>query len=114
MRDTFVIAQLSDIHCGSPFFDAKLLDSAVHEVLALEPDLIVIGGDLTTEGYAHEFREAAEHLAPLLGDGLRTVVIPGNHDSKNVGYLHFRDTFGHGEGAGKGDSVLQVTGGPSL
>ncbi|MGH9154338.1 MAG: metallophosphoesterase family protein [Acidimicrobiales bacterium] len=114
MRDGFVIAQLSDIHCGSPYFDAKLLDSAVREVVALAPDLVVIGGDLTTEGYAHEFREAREHLAPLLGDGMRTVVIPGNHDSKNVGYLHYRDTFGHGEGAGKGDSVLHVAGPSSL
>ncbi|HVL94202.1 MAG TPA: metallophosphoesterase [Acidimicrobiales bacterium] len=114
MRDAFVIAQLSDIHCGSPYFDAKLLESAVREVVALAPDLVVVGGDLTTEGYAHEFREAREHLAPLLTDDLRTVVIPGNHDSKNVGYLHYRDTFGHGEGAGKGDSVLHVSGGPSL
>jgi len=114
MRDTFVIAQLSDIHCGSPFFDLRLLEAAVHEVVALTPDLVVVGGDLTTEGYAHEFREAREHLAPLLADGLRTVVIPGNHDSKNVGYLHYRDTFGHGEGAGKGDSVLHVSGGPSM
>ena len=41
--------------------------------------------------------------------GLTTVVIPGNHDSKNVGYLHFRDTFGSGDLAGKGDRVLGLT-----
>lgn len=114
MRDAFLIAQLSDIHCGSPHFDRRLLDSAVHEVVALEPDVVVIGGDLTTDGYAHEFREARQHLSPLLDGDLRTVVIPGNHDSKNVGYLHYRDTFGHGVGAGKGDSVLHVGGGHGL
>jgi len=109
-----VIAQLSDLHCGSPFFDAQLLDDAVREILGLQPDLVVVGGDLTTEGYAHEFRDAKQFLQPLFDGGLRTIVIPGNHDSKNVGYLHFRDSFGTGEGAGKGDSVLQVTGGPAL
>ena len=109
-----MIAQLSDLHCGSPFFDAQLLDDAVREILGLQPDLVVVGGDLTTEGYAHEFRDAKQFLQPLFDGGLRTIVIPGNHDSKNVGYLHFRDSFGTGEGAGKGDSVLQVTGGPAL
>jgi 3',5'-cyclic AMP phosphodiesterase CpdA len=43
------------------------------------------------------------------------VVIPGNHDSKNVGYLHFRDTFGPGDVPAKGDRVVQVAGGdPSM
>ena len=57
-RDSFLIAQLSDIHCGSPFFDPQLLRHAVEEVRALAPDLVLIGGDLTTDGYAHEFRDA--------------------------------------------------------
>jgi len=28
-RDSFLIAQLSDMHCGSPFFDPQLLHHAV-------------------------------------------------------------------------------------
>jgi 3',5'-cyclic AMP phosphodiesterase CpdA len=36
------------------------------------------------------------------------VIIPGNHDAKNVGYLHFRDTFGSGDVEGKGDRVLRL------
>ena len=112
-REAFVVAQLSDLHCGSPYFDGQLLETAVSETIGLAPDLVVVGGDLTAEGYAHEFREAAEHLQPLTDAGLRVIVIPGNHDSKNVGYLHFRDTFGAGDVAGKGDSVLQLQAGPS-
>ena len=96
-RDSFLIAQLSDLHCGSPFFDPQLLHHAVEEVRAIAPDLVLIGGDLTTDGYAHEFRDAQNHLAPLLESELTTVVIPGNHDAKNVGYLHFTDSFGPGE-----------------
>jgi len=109
-RDSFLIAQLSDIHCGSPFFDPQLLHHAVEEVKAVSPDLVLIGGDLTTDGYAHEFRDAQNHLEPLLAAELTTVVIPGNHDSKNVGYLHFVDSFGPGDVPGKGDRVLHLTG----
>src|SRR5437588_269872 len=101
-REPFVIAQLSDLHCGSPYFDAKLLEAAVDETIGMAPDLVVIGGDLTAEGYAGEFRTAQTFLEPLFAAGLRTLVIPGNHDSKNVGYLHFRDTFGVGDVADKG------------
>jgi Icc protein len=109
-RDSFLIAQLSDIHCGSPFFDPQLLRHAVEEVRAVAPDLVLIGGDLTTDGYAHEFREAQSQLLPLLDSELTTVVIPGNHDAKNVGYLHFTDSFGPGDVPGKGDRVLHLTG----
>ncbi|MGH9011004.1 MAG: metallophosphoesterase family protein [Acidimicrobiia bacterium] len=109
-RDSFLIAQLSDIHCGSPFFDPQLLHHAVEEVRAVAPDLVLIGGDLTTDGYAHEFRDAQNHLEPLLEAEFTTVVIPGNHDAKNVGYLHFVDSFGPGDVPGKGDRVLHLTG----
>jgi 3',5'-cyclic AMP phosphodiesterase CpdA len=106
-REAFVIAQLSDLHCGSPYFDGELLSAGVKEVIALDPDLVVVGGDLTAEGYAHEFRDAQRHLDPLFEAGLNTLVVPGNHDSKNVGYLHFADTFGVGD-TGKGDRVIRI------
>ena len=111
-RDSFLIAQLSDIHCGSPFFDPQLLRHAVEEIRSLAPDLVLVGGDLTTDGYAHEFREAQSFLAPLLDAQLTTIVIPGNHDAKNVGYLHFVDSFGPGDVPGKGDRVLHLSGRP--
>jgi 3',5'-cyclic AMP phosphodiesterase CpdA len=104
-----LIAQLSDIHCGSPYFDSALMEAAVREVVALAPQLVLVGGDLTAEGYTNEFRAAQRHLEPLFEAGLPTVVIPGNHDAKNVGYLHFRDTFGPGDVEGKGDRVLRLT-----
>lgn len=108
-REEFVVAQLSDLHCGSPYFDADLLEAAVAETVGLHPDLVVIGGDLTAEGYAGEFRSAQRYLEPLHEAGLTVLVIPGNHDSKNVGYLHFRDTFGVGDVADKGDRVLSLS-----
>lgn len=107
-REAMLIAQLSDLHCGSPYFDAHLLHTAIEEVRAMRPDLVVVGGDLTSEGYAPEFRQAQEFLQPLFDDGLTTLVIPGNHDAKNVGYLHFADTFGPGDVPGKHDRVLKL------
>ena len=109
-RSSFLIAQLSDIHCGSPFFDPQLLRHAIEEVRTLGPDLVLVGGDLTTDGYAHEFRDAQSYLAPLFDAQLTTIVIPGNHDAKNVGYLHFVDSFGPGDVPGKGDRVLHLAG----
>jgi Icc protein len=105
-RRPFVIAQLSDIHCGSPYFDGALLKAAVEEIVALGPDLVVVGGDLTAEGYPAEFQAARRYLEPLFDQGLSVLVIPGNHDSKNVGYLHFSDAFGAGDVPDKGDRVL--------
>lgn len=110
-REALVIAQLSDLHCGSPYFDGQLLETAVSEIIGLNPDLVVVGGDLTAEGYANEFRTAQMFLEPLFTANLATLVIPGNHDSKNVGYLHFRDTFGPGDVTEKGDRVQQAIGG---
>jgi len=108
-RDHLLIAQISDIHCGSPLFDEQLLTTAVAEIRAMEPDLVLVGGDLTQEGYAPEFDMARRHLAPLLGEEFTTLVIPGNHDAKNVGYLHFGDLFGQGDVPGKYDRVLNLS-----
>lgn len=90
------IAQISDIHCGHISFDADLMNHAVDEIKALDPDLVVIAGDLTSEGYAPEYRTAKHYIDKL--DGLELIIIPGNHDLMNVGFLHFRDSFGRSEG----------------
>ncbi len=105
---SLTIAQLSDLHCGSPFFDPALLSAAVNEILDLQPDLVVVAGDLTQEGYAEEFEMARDFLRPLR-EALTTVIVPGNHDSKNVGYLHFHDHFGKGNTDSKGDFSLSLT-----
>jgi 3',5'-cyclic AMP phosphodiesterase CpdA len=91
------IVQISDIHVGSGLFRPELLEAAIEESNALEPDLVAIAGDLTMEGYRWEFEEAKGYLDRLECE--HVVVIPGNHDAKNVGYRHFEDFFGLREGA---------------
>jgi Icc protein len=85
------IAQVSDIHCGELTFDAKAMQAIVEEVNRMEPDVVVVAGDLTAAGYDWEFEEAAGWLA---GFEPPMLVIPGNHDSRNVGYIHFERLFG--------------------
>lgn len=86
------IVALSDIHCGDPRFDSKLMTLVIHEINQLGPELVVVGGDLTAAGYREQFIAAKDYLDLI--DCPRKIVVPGNHDSRNVGYLHFEDLFG--------------------
>ena len=61
-------------------FQLDRLAAVVDRVLGLEPDHILITGDLTTTALPAEFRDATRLLAPLLSDPARATVIPGNHD----------------------------------
>lgn len=103
---SYRIAQISDLHCGSQHHDPQLLADAVDEILALAPDLVIVAGDLTQEGYAEEFQAARDALRPIQ-EALTTIVVPGNHDAKNVGYVHFEDHFGKGDD-GRADTTLTV------
>jgi 3',5'-cyclic AMP phosphodiesterase CpdA len=94
-RHHLTIAHISDLHCGHVLFDAELMEHALEEIVDAGPDLVVVAGDLTSEGYAPQFRQAKRYLERL--DGIQMVVIPGNHDLMNVGFLHFRDAFGKSE-----------------
>ena len=102
----FRIAHISDLHCGSPHFVANLLDRAIMEVNDLEPDVVVCTGDLTTNGFRQEYAEARLFLDRLECETL--VVIPGNHDSRNVGYVHFEDQFGERSSVVSVDGVTFV------
>jgi Icc protein len=91
-RDQYTIAQFSDIHCGDARFDAALLEATVDEINGLKPDLVIVAGDLTAAGYREQFDEAKHYIDQLQCD--ERLVIAGNHDCRNVGYLHFEELFG--------------------
>src|SRR5881397_2315852 len=88
----FTIVQLSDLHCGQQFFLPNLLERAIAEVNEAEPDVVIISGDLTSHGFKDEYALAKRYLEGI--DCESVVVIPGNHDSRNVGYVHFEELFG--------------------
>jgi uncharacterized protein len=77
------IALLSDIHVAGPDMPPERLGEIVALVNALQPDLVVIAGDLISEKRtATRIYSAAEVIAPLgkLSAPLGVVVVPGNHD----------------------------------
>jgi Icc protein len=83
---------MSDLHVGEGLFRPELLSAAVQETNELAPDLVVVAGDLTMDGYRGEFESCKEFLDKL---ACRHVVVAmGNHDARNVGYRHFEDFFG--------------------
>lgn len=98
----FTIAHISDIHCGGPDFAPNLMERAISEINDLAPDIVVCSGDLTTFGFKPEYAQARAYLEQLECESL--VVVPGNHDARNVGYIHFEELFG------ERNSVLRVGG----
>lgn len=72
------IAHLSDIHFGA--HDPRIVDAATAWLEEKRPDLVVISGDLTQRARVEQFRQAAAWLNRLKAAGLKTLVIPGNHD----------------------------------
>ena len=100
------ICQISDIHCGSPYFIPDLLERSILEINDLEPTAVVVSGDLTDAGYRQEFEQAAEYVGHFRCENL--MVIPGNHDSRNVGYIHFERLFGERYSVIEFDEAIMV------
>jgi Icc protein len=87
------IAQISDVHFGGPLsLPAEMLQSVLERVRSVDPDVVVIAGDLTTAGYEWEYEQAAAWIEQI---EFPKVIIPGNHDATNVGYVHFDRLFGN-------------------
>lgn len=85
------IAHISDLHVGMSSFEEDVFMKAAEEINNLQPDMIILTGDLTNHGYYREFQQVARYLevfeAPLFA-------VPGNHDSRNLGYQTFEELIG--------------------
>jgi 3',5'-cyclic AMP phosphodiesterase CpdA len=66
-------------------FRLERIEQVVDQVLSLEPDHILITGDITTTALPAEFKAARRQLAPWLTDPAKVTVIPGNHDRYTSG-----------------------------
>jgi Icc protein len=85
-----IIVQLSDLHVGSQFLP-EVFETVVKEVNELNPDVIVITGDLTNEGLMKEYEKCKSLLAKF--NTKKIISISGNHDYRNTGYLLFKKFF---------------------
>ncbi len=102
----FVIAHISDMHAGSQYFVPNLMDRAVIELNELKPNIVAVTGDLTNEGFKQEYLLAKSYLDKIQCDDL--VVVPGNHDARNVGYVHFEELFGSRQSVSHKDGISVV------
>lgn len=69
------LAHLSDLHFGR--VDPALLSPLAAAVHAVQPDLVVVSGDLTQRARRAQFAAARDFLAGLPQP---RIVVPGNHD----------------------------------
>lgn len=66
---------MSDIHFGR--VDQAVAERVVEKVTELQPDLVVVSGDLTQRAKSHEFVAARAFLDNMPQP---QIVVPGNHD----------------------------------
>src|ERR1044072_7340270 len=69
------VVHLADLHFGR--VDYSILEPLTISVREVEPDLMVVSGDLPRRARSSQFREARAFLDSLPGP---RVVVPGNHD----------------------------------
>lgn len=78
-------------------FQLERLDAVVNRVRSLDPDHVLITGDLTTSALPDEFDDVKKELAPLLADRERITILPGNHDRatrRSSASSRFESVFG--------------------
>jgi 3',5'-cyclic AMP phosphodiesterase CpdA len=68
------------------------MDRTVVELNELQPDIVLCTGDLTEMGFRQDYLVAHEYLRRI--ECPNVVVVPGNHDARNVGYVHFEELVG--------------------
>ena len=84
------IVQISDMHIGS-MFKQDAFDVLVREINNLEPDAILVTGDLTDEGLLSQFERARSEIQKFKCNN--KIVLAGNHDYRHTGYLLFKKFF---------------------
>ena len=87
---TMLIVQVSDIHVGPEFRD-EIFQKGVEEVNGLNPDVLLVTGDLTENGLLSQYERASELMK---GFTCRSkIYTSGNHDYRNTGYLLIKHFF---------------------
>ena len=108
-----MLAQLSDPHIGADWAGGDptaAFAAAVETILSMpvEPDAILVSGDLSEHATDAEYEQVRELLAPL---GAPVYVLPGNHDDRATLRRHFGRDAGApvpvGEIAGSEAVVLE-------
>ncbi len=86
------LIHLSDIHVGRQYFSDELGEKVISQVNQMKPSSVVISGDLTDDGYYHEYMDAKNYIDQIECE--HKLIVPGNHDSRNAGDALFDELFG--------------------
>jgi hypothetical protein len=70
----------------------EILDAALSRVAGMGVDFLLIAGDLTKDGEKQDHQLMARELAGLRQKGIRTFVVPGNHDILNPRAMSFSES----------------------
>jgi len=86
-----IIVHLSDLHFGMPEYVEKLGENVSKKIEQIKPELLIITGDITDCGYLEDYEEAKKFIDLLKSE--KKLIVPGNHDARNAGYLLFEEFF---------------------
>ena len=81
---------ISDFHIGGAF-NQQMFDKGVELVNTTDSDFVIFCGDLTDAGTLQQYKLAVELLKKIKKPLL---LVPGNHDAKNVGDLLWEEFLG--------------------
>ena len=85
------IAQISDLHIAGSNFVPEWAENVLAILSSIGPDVVVVTGDLTDDGYAYEYELVKTYLERIETENL--MVVPGNHDARNEGHMLFEEIF---------------------
>jgi Icc protein len=86
------IIQVSDLHVSGSYFVPEWGDLVVDRINSINPDLLIISGDLTDDGHMYEYEKAVAFVSRFKVKN--RFMVPGNHDARNEGYKLFEEFFG--------------------
>lgn len=73
-------------------YSPKLFHAIIDSALTHKPDIIVISGDMTKNGEKASHELVVRMMKPLVENGIKVYVVPGNHDLHNpTAYLYDGD-----------------------
>lgn len=97
------IIHISDIHLGKTDLEKTNFERIIDKIIAnyaSQKPIIIVTGDIVDDGDAQQYDEARRILDKLYHEGLKVLLVPGNHDygkngnhAEKKNYQQFQSSF---------------------